>query len=118
MQKVYISLFFAKKIGKNIRKNISKNLNGKYSHKPLDRYLLYTDATQPLKTTSKKYIKKNEKQLVIWLVIKLLIELRKSQKGSPKNDSETTTNEHDEEIPKKDVSPLERQKIINDLRLT
>ena len=37
--------------------------------------------------------------------------------SSPKNNSETITNEHDKEIPKERyISQEERQKIIEDLR--
>ena len=42
----------------------------------------------------------------------------KVSKNSQQNNSETVTNEHDQEIPKeKDVSPEERQEIIDELRL-
>ena len=47
---------------KNIGKNISKNLSGKYSHKLLDR--AKQSATDALKTTSKRVIQKQQKQLV------------------------------------------------------
>ena len=44
--------------------------------------------------------------------------MTKVSKTSPKNNSETVTNEHDKEIPKERyVSPKERQKTIDDLRL-
>ena len=39
-------------------------------------------------------------------------------KNSQQNHSETVTNEHDKEIPKERyISPEERQKIIDDIRL-
>ena len=39
-------------------------------------------------------------------------------RSSPQNDSETITNEHNKEIPKERyISPEERQKIIDNLRL-
>ena len=39
-------------------------------------------------------------------------------RGSPQNNSQTFTNEHDKEIPKERyISPEERQKIIDDLKL-
>ena len=57
-------------------------------------------------------------KLVIWLVIKLLIELQKFQKKLTKNNSETVTNKHDKEIPKEThISPEGRQEIIDELRL-
>ena len=69
-----------------------------------------------LKLLQKESFKKQQKQLVIWLVIKLLIELRKSQ-IIPQNNSEKVRNEHDKEIPKERyISPEEKQKIIDDLR--
>ena len=55
--KCYGFLSFAKNIGKNIGKNISKNLNGKYSQKHLDH--AKQSATDALKTTSKRAIKKS-----------------------------------------------------------
>ena len=70
-----------------------------------------------LKLLQKGQFKTQQKQLVILLVIKLLIELRKS-KSSPQNNSKTIMNEHDNEILKERcISPEERQKIIDDLRL-
>ena len=65
---------FSKNMDKNIGKNISKNLSGKYSPKFFDHpKKSWTDA---LKTSSKRVIQKQQKQLVIWLVIKLLIKLK------------------------------------------
>ena len=44
--------------------------------------------------------------------------ITKVSKISPQNNSETITNEHDKEIPKKRyISSEERQKIIDDLTL-
>ena len=59
--KWYGFLSFAKNIGRNIGKNISKNLSSRHCHKLLP----------------KEQFKKQQKQLVIWLEIKLLL---KSQK--------------------------------------
>ena len=68
-----------------------------------------------LKFLKKELFKKQQKQLVTRLVIKSLIKL---QKISKQNNSETVTNEHDKEIPKERyISPEERQKIIDELRL-
>ena len=58
-------------MGKNICKNISKNISGKYNQKLLD--LAKQPATDALKTSSKREFKKQQKLLVIWLAIKLLI---------------------------------------------
>ena len=44
---------------------------------------------------------------------------RITEVDSQQNNSETVTNENDKKIPKKSyISPDERQKIIDDLRLT
>ena len=70
-----------------------------------------------LKLLQKEQFKTQQKQLVTLLVIKLLIELRKS-KSSPQNNSKTIMNENDNEILRERcISPEERQKIIDDLRL-
>ena len=54
---------------------------------------------------------------MIWLVIKLKI--TKVSRNSQQNNSETTTNEHDKEIPKERyISSEERQNIIDDLKFT
>ena len=64
-------------------------MSGKYSL--LDH--TKQSAADVLKTVSKTAIKKYQKQLVIWLVIKLLVRLQRNRY------SETVTNEHDKEIP-------------------
>ena len=79
-------LSFATNIGKNIGKNISKSLSSKCSQKLIDH--AKRSATDGFKTAPKKRFKKQQKQLVIWLVIKLptcwlsraTIKLQKSQK--------------------------------------
>ena len=49
---------------------------------------------------------------------KIANKITKVSKNSQQNNSETVTNENDKEIPKEScISPEERQKIINDLRL-
>ena len=60
-----------------------------------------------------KNYKKQQKHLGIWLLIKLLNKIPRVLKKS-----ETVTNDHGKEMPKKRfISPEERQKIIDDLRL-
>ena len=66
-------------MGKNNSRKLSKNLSSKYSQKLL--HYAEQSATYALKTASKRSIQKQQKQLVIWLVIKLLIELQKFQKN-------------------------------------
>ena len=49
---------------------------------------------------------------------KIANRITKVSKNSQQNNSETVTNENDKEIPKERyISPEERQKIIDDLRL-
>ena len=64
---------------KNSGKNISKTLSVKHSQQLIDH--AEQSATDVLKTTSRREIKKKkqQKQPVFWLVTKLLIELLKSQ---------------------------------------
>ena len=76
--KSYWLLSFAKNMAKNIGKNISKNLSSECSQNCLGH--IKKPATGALKTSSKKQFMKHYKQLVIWLVVKLPIELQKSQK--------------------------------------
>ena len=61
--------------------------------------------------------KEQLKKMLTWLVIKSQIKLQKSQAVATK-DFRTVTNELDKETPKeRHVSPEEKQKIIDDLRL-
>ena len=49
---------------------------------------------------------------------KIVDKITKVEKNSQQNNSETVTDEYDKEIPtERYISPEERQKIINDLRL-
>ena len=52
-------------------KSMGKSLSNKYGQKLLDSTKKST--TDAIKTASKRAIQKQQKQLVIWLVIKLLI---------------------------------------------
>ena len=52
-------------------KNMGKSLSNKFGQKILDSAKKST--TDAIKTASKRAIQKQQKQLVIWLVIKLLI---------------------------------------------
>ena len=69
-------------MGKNIGKNVSKNLSSKYSEKLLDH--AKKSATNLLKPSLEKQFKKQQKQLVIWLVPKFLIKLQQSQEVHPR----------------------------------
>ena len=49
---------------------------------------------------------------------KIANKITKFSRSSPQNNSETITNKHDNEIPKeRQISPEERQKIFDNLRL-
>ena len=92
-------------------------MSGKYSQKLFDYAKQF--ATDALKTTSKRAIHKAAEAAgeLIWAVIKLLIELRKSQKLHKEIIQKQFINDHDKEIPKERyISSEERQKIIEDLR--
>ena len=65
-------------MGRNIGGNISKNLSSKYSQKLMT--ILNNLLQMHVKLLQKEQFKKHQKQLVIWLEIKLLIESQKSQK--------------------------------------
>ena len=118
--KGYGFLSFAKNI-KNICKSISKNLNGKYSQKLLDH--AKQSATDALKTASKRAIQKTDEATSDLIGNKFADKITKMPRISPQNSSETIANEaenieHEKEIPKRRyISPEERQKIINNLRL-
>ena len=75
-------------------------------------------ARDALKTTSKKVIKKTAEATGDLIGNKIADKIRKVLKCSQQNNSETVTNKHDKEMPKKRfISPEERHKIIDDLRL-
>ena len=98
-------------MGKNIGKNISKNVSGKYSQKHLEQAKKLQQ--MHLKLLQKQSFKNQLRQLVIWLVIKLLTESRKFQEIYKKNNSEAVTNEHEKEIPKEEyMSSEEKNKLL------
>ena len=68
--KGYGFLSFVKNRGTHATK-VAKNLSNKYGQKPFDNTKKST--TDAIKTASKKAIQKQQKQLVIQLVTKLLI---------------------------------------------
>ena len=96
--KGYGFLCFAKNIGENI---MLKDLQQMH-----------------LRLLQKEKFKRQHKQLVIWLVIKLLTELRKFQKIHSKIVRNQLQISKIKKIPKERyISPDERQKITDDLRL-
>ena len=103
-------------MGNNQGKNISKNLSRKYSQKLIDH--TKQPATDALKTASKRTIQKTAKAIGDLIGNKVTDKITKISKTSQENNLETATNEHEKGIPKeKYISPEERQKIIDDLRL-
>ena len=88
-------------------KNIGKNLSNKYSQKILDSPKKST--TDAIKTVSKKQFKKQEKQLVIWLLIKLVIISSQNVLKTDKNELEIPKERH--------ISPEKRKQTIDELRL-
>ena len=80
--KDYGFLSFATIKGKIIGNYISQNVSGEYNQKRLDHAKTYT--TDALKTSLEGVIQKNQKQLVIWLLIKMLIKLQNFKKLTTK----------------------------------
>ena len=113
--KGYRLLSFLINMGKNIGKNISNNLRGKCSQKRLDHDK--QSAADALELRQKEQLKKHQKQLVIWLVIKLLIEPQNFQKIYKKKILRQLQMNMIKEYLKVDISPEERYKIIDDLWL-
>ena len=97
-------------------KNIATKLSGKYSQKLLDHVKQFD--TDALKSASKKVIQKVAEATGDLIGNKFADKITKISKNLQQNISETITNEHDKEIRKERyISPEERQKIIDDLRL-
>ena len=97
-------------------KNIDKNVSDKYSPKFLDN--AKQSATGAFKTASKRVIQRTAEATDDLLGNKIAESFTKISKNLQQNNSEAVTNEHDKEIPKERyMSPEERQKTIDDLRL-
>ena len=111
--KGYRFLSFAKNMGKNIGKKISKNLSGKYSQNFLIILNNYT-----LRTTSKRVIQKTAEVTGDLIGNKVPNRITKAPKKSQQNKSETFTNDNDKEtLKERYISPGERQKNFDDVRL-
>ena len=101
---------------KNIGKNIRKNLCGKCCQKLLHH--AKQSATHGLKTTSTRVIQKTAEATGNLIGNKTANRITKVSRNSPQNNSETIRHENVKEIPKgRNISPEERQKIIDDLRI-
>ena len=109
--KGYVFLSFTKNMGENISKKFNKNLSSKYSPKLLDH--TEQSATDALKTASKERFKKQQKQLVISLEIKLLIRLQESQRIHHRIIQKQMKKKYREIY----IPPELKHKIIDDLRL-
>ena len=75
-------------------------------------------AADALKTTSKRVIQKTAEATSDSIGSKNADRITKNSTILPQNNSDKVTNEHDKEILKEiHITPEERQKIIDDLRL-
>ena len=75
--KGYKLWFYPRNIGKNIGKNISKTISSKHSQNVL--IILNKRQQMQLKLLQKELFQKQQKNFVIWLIIKLLINLRQNK---------------------------------------
>ena len=100
-------------MGRNIGKNISKYLSSTYSQKLLNHAKQPT--TDALKTPSKRAIQKIVEATGDLIGNKIADKIAKVSETSPKNSSET--NEEEEILREKYISPELRRKVIDDLRL-
>ena len=120
--KGYVFLSSSKNISKSFGKNICKNISSKYSQKLIDH--TKQSATDALKNTTIKAIQKMAEATGDLTGAKIADKITKVSKTSPQNSSETIESEtentgFDMEIAKERyISPLKRQKIIDNLRLT
>ena len=111
----YGFLSFAKDMSKNIGKNISKRLSGEYSQKLL---IMLNNLLQMHLNLLQKVIQETSEATGDLTENKIAGKVTKIPKTSQQNNSETITNEHHKEIPKERyLSPDERQKVVDDLRL-
>ena len=110
--KGYGFLFFMKNIGKNIDKNISS----KYSQKLIDS--TQTSAADAIETASKRTTQKTAEATGDLVGNKIVDKITSYSKKSPDPSTELNSNETNNKMPKERyISPQERQKIIDELRL-
>ena len=89
----------------------------KYSQKRLD--YARESATDAFETASKRAIQKTAEATGDLVGNKIADRITEISKNSQQNNLETITNKNDKEIPEERyISPEERQKIIDDQRLT
>ena len=95
-------------MGKNLAKTISKNLSGECSQK---NFLIMINNLQQMHLK----LLKATGDLIDYKIADSIIKISKNPQ---QNNSEAVINEHDKEIPKERyVSPEERQKIIDEMRI-
>ena len=99
-------------MGKNIDKKISKNVRSEYSQNLSDH--AEQSATDALETASKRKIQKAAEATGDLIRNKIADEISRVSKTSPQNNSETNQKEI---LRERYISPEQRQKIIDDLRL-
>ena len=116
--KGYSFLSFARNIGTHAA-NAAKNMSNKYSQKLVDTTKKY--ATDVIKTASKRAIQKTAEATgdLVGNKIADKITVKPSPSASKKShNEEIQSNEVNNEIPKeRHISPKERQKIIDELRV-
>ena len=96
--------------------NIIKNLSGKSSQKRIDN--AKQSAADALKTSSIIVIQETAEATGDLIGNKINNKITKISQIEKQNNSDTATNEHYKEIPRQRcISPKERQKINDDLRL-
>ena len=111
--KGYGFLSFARKIGTHVAK-VAKNMSNKYSQKLVDK--AKKSATDAIKTASKRAIQKIAEATGDLIGNKSADKITSASKKS--HNEEIQSNEVNNEIPKERyISPKERQKIIDELRL-
>ena len=111
--KGYGFLSFARKIGTHVAK-VAKNMSNKYSQKLVDK--AKKSATDAIKTASKRAIQKIAEATGNLIGNKSADKITSASKKS--HNEEIQSNEVNNEIPKERyISPKERQKIIDELRL-
>ena len=112
--KVYGFLSFARNIGKHLAK-AAKNKSNKYSQKLVDS--AKKSATDAIKTASKGAIQKTA-EATGYLIGNKIADNITAKPSKKSQNEEIQSNEVNNEIPKdRYISPKERQKIIDKLRL-
>ena len=115
--KGYGFLSFDRNIGTHAAK-VAKNMSDKYSQKLVDT--AKKSATDAIKTASKRTIQKPAEATGDLVCNKIADKITSASKKSLKkpHDEESSSTEVNNEIPKERyISPKERQKIIDELRL-